>query len=96
MAGGTSGGVITGHGRLRVRMEEAQLSAGTHQRPNQALAAGRRGRAANEKGVPASCSDKAFLNPSHSCHPDVFNIVRGDRWLQIPGDPVFRGSSDLA
>lgn len=60
VAGGTRGGVITGHSRLRVRMEEAQLSAGTHQRPNQALAAGRRGRVANEKGVPASCSQQGF------------------------------------
>lgn len=59
-AGGTRGEVITGHSRLRVRMEEAQLSAGTHQRPNQALAAGRRGRAANEKGVPARCSQPGF------------------------------------
>lgn len=63
---GYHAGVITGHSRLRVRMEEAQLSAGTHQRPNPALAAGRRGRAAQEKGDPARCSRKAFLNPSRS------------------------------
>lgn len=60
VAGGTHGGVITGHSRLRVRMEEVQPSAGTHQRPNQALAADRRGRAANEKGVPGSCSQQGF------------------------------------
>lgn len=42
---GDSGGVMTGHHCPRVRMEEARLSAGTHQRPNQALAAGRKGRA---------------------------------------------------
>lgn len=42
---GDPGGVMTGHHCPRVRMEEAQLSAGTHQRPHQALAAGRKGRA---------------------------------------------------
>lgn len=36
---------MTGHHCLGVRMEEAQLSAGTHQKPNQALAAGKKGRA---------------------------------------------------
>lgn len=63
VAKGTHGGVITGHGSPRGRMEEAQQSAGTHQRPKQALAAGRRGRAAHEKGGPAN-----FLNPSPSHH----------------------------
>lgn len=42
---GDPGGVMTGHHCLGVRMEEAQLSAGTHQKPNQALAAGKKGRA---------------------------------------------------
>ena len=62
----THGGVITGHGSLRGRMEEAQQSAGTHQRPRQALAAGRRGRVAHEKGGPAN-----FLNPSPPHHQGV-------------------------
>lgn len=52
----TRGGVITGHSSPRVRTEEAQPSAGTHQSPNQALAAGRKGRAAHGKGVPANFS----------------------------------------
>lgn len=76
-------------------MEEAQLSAGTHQRPNEALAAGRRGRAANEKGVPASCSGKAFLNPSHSCHQGVFSIFHGDRWLQVLGSSTQVGENEM-
>ena len=66
VAQGTHGGVITGHGSPRGRMEEAQQSAGTHQRPRQALAAGRRGRAAHEKGGPAN-----FLNPSPPHHQGV-------------------------
>lgn len=52
----TRGGVITGHSSPRVRTEEAQPSAGTHQSPNQALAAGGKGRAARGKGVPANFS----------------------------------------
>lgn len=66
VAKGTHGGVITGHSSLRGRMEEAQQSAGTHQRPRQALAAGRRGRAAHEKGGPGN-----FLNPSPPHHQGV-------------------------
>lgn len=53
-------GVITGHSRLRVRMEEAQLSAGTHQSPNPAWQQAGGGSVAGARGVPASCCQQGL------------------------------------
>lgn len=81
-------------------MEEAQLSAGTHQSPNPAWQRAEGGGWLGREGSLLAAVSRAFLNPSlpfptppAPATGRVLRISHRDRWLQEPSSSTQVGSS---